>query len=52
MGEYKGRRSPQLSFGRPNLQKISLIKNQCHPTIPDYGEVADTGHTCNETVGS
>ena len=24
----------------------------CHPTIPDSGEVADIGHTCNETVGS
>ena len=24
----------------------------CHPTILDSGEVADIGHTCNETVGS
>ena len=30
----------------------TVDESQCHPIIPDSGEVADTGHTCNEMVGS
>lgn len=30
----------------------TVDESQCHPIIPDSGEVADTGHTCNKMVGS